>query len=47
MKRWGRDWKVELVEPGNPMWCDLFGDIVRRIDPPAGRKRVAFGYDGG
>ncbi len=29
MKRWRRDWKIELVESQNPSWRDLFGDVVR------------------
>ena len=29
MKRWRRDWKIELVETQNPTWRDLFGDVVR------------------
>ncbi|TCK31074.1 putative endonuclease [Ancylobacter aquaticus] len=23
LKRWRRAWKLELIEAGNPMWCDL------------------------
>lgn len=29
MKRWRRDWKIELVEKTNPTWRDLFADAVR------------------
>ncbi len=29
MKRWRRDWKIELVETNNPTWRDLFSDVVR------------------
>jgi putative endonuclease len=29
MKRWRRDWKIELVEKQNPTWRDLFGEVVR------------------
>jgi predicted GIY-YIG superfamily endonuclease len=29
LKRWRRDWKIELIERGNPTWRDLFGDVVR------------------
>ena len=29
MKRWRRDWKIELIEKDNPTWRDLFGDVVR------------------
>ena len=27
MKKWGRAWKVEMVESANPEWVDLSGDI--------------------
>ena len=27
LKRWSRDWKIELIEKGNPDWRDLFEDI--------------------
>ncbi len=23
IKKWGRDWKLELIEKGNPEWLDL------------------------
>ena len=29
MKRWRRDWKIQLIEKNNPTWRDLFGDGVR------------------
>jgi putative endonuclease len=29
MKRWRRDWKIELVERDNPTWADLFDRVVR------------------
>jgi len=29
MKRWRRDWKIELIETTNPTWRDLFDDVVR------------------
>jgi putative endonuclease len=29
IKRWRRDWKIALVEKGNPTWRDLFADVVR------------------
>ena len=28
MKRWRRDWKIDLIEKGNPTWRDLFADAV-------------------
>ncbi|WP_316045086.1 GIY-YIG nuclease family protein [Bosea sp. BH3] len=27
IKRWSRDWKIEMVEKDNPNWRDLFEDI--------------------
>ena len=29
MKRWRRDWKIELIERTNPTWRDLFADVLR------------------
>jgi len=29
MKRWRRDWKIELIERHNPIWSDLFEQLVR------------------
>lgn len=29
LKRWRRDWKIELIEKDNPTWSDLFGEVVR------------------
>jgi putative endonuclease len=29
MKRWRRDWKIELIEKGNPTWRDLYPDAVQ------------------
>ena len=28
MKRWRRDWKIELIEKDNPTWRDLFEDAM-------------------
>jgi putative endonuclease len=28
MKAWKRDWKIALVEQGNPTWSDLFDGIL-------------------
>ena len=30
MKRWRRDWKIQLIEAANPSWADLFGEAVRQ-----------------
>lgn len=29
LKRWRRDWKIELIEKHNPTWRDLFSDVLR------------------
>lgn len=31
MKRWRRDWKIELVEKCNPTWRDLCADVMREF----------------
>lgn len=28
MKKWKRQWKIELIEKQNPAWKDLYGEIV-------------------
>ena len=28
MKKWSRAWKLELIEPANPAWRDLWNDIA-------------------
>jgi putative endonuclease len=28
MKKWKRQWKIELIEKSNPQWRDLYSDIV-------------------
>ena len=27
IKRWKRQWKLALIEEGNPEWCDLFEQL--------------------
>ena len=29
LKKWKRQWKIELIEKGNPNWDDLYKDWVR------------------
>jgi len=29
LKRYKRQWKIELIEAGNPNWHDLYDDIAR------------------
>jgi len=28
IKRWKRNWKIELIEKENPEWNDLYDDII-------------------
>lgn len=29
VKRWRRDWKINLIEGSNPTWRDLYEDAIR------------------
>jgi putative endonuclease len=29
LKRWRRNWKIELIEANNPTWADLFPEAIR------------------
>lgn len=29
LKRWRRDWKINLIEAGNPGWIDLYEGICK------------------
>ena len=28
LKKWNREWKIRLIEAGNPEWVDLYDSIV-------------------
>lgn len=28
LKRWRREWKINLIEQNNPQWLDLYSDIL-------------------
>ncbi|MEY4562584.1 MAG: hypothetical protein RLZZ618_1861 [Pseudomonadota bacterium] len=28
IKEWRREWKIRLIESVNPMWHDLYGDLL-------------------
>ncbi len=28
IKKWRREWKIQLIEEGNPQWQDLYGEIL-------------------
>ena len=29
IKRWKREWKLKLIEENNPMWKDLYEDLIK------------------
>ena len=29
MKKWRREWKIELIEQNNPEWKDLYFDLIK------------------
>ncbi len=29
LKKWNRQWKVELIEKMNPTWRDLYFDLIK------------------
>lgn len=31
MKKWKRDWKIELIEKSNPYWHDLYEDLAKKV----------------
>ena len=33
MKKWRRDWKIELIEKDNPDWYDLFPILTGAVLP--------------
>ena len=32
MKKWKRQWKIELIERSNPQWKELYYDITEQMD---------------
>jgi len=32
MKKWKRDWKIELIEKSNPQWHDLYEDLKVKVN---------------
>lgn len=38
VKRWRREWKVALIEKGNPFWRDLAEELA--FEPLIGKKKV-------
>jgi putative endonuclease len=35
LKKWNRQWKINLIEQTNPNWNDLYTDLTGRGFPPA------------
>ena len=29
LKKWQRDWKIELIERSNPHWSDLYDSLIK------------------
>ena len=38
MKRWRREWKVNLIERENPNWTDLYPALAGATTSPAGNE---------
>ena len=37
MKKWERQWKINLIRKSNPEWKDLYHDLVDQNGPPPPR----------
>jgi putative endonuclease len=37
MKRWRRQWKIELIEAANPEWIDLYPGLNQATDAAGSR----------
>jgi putative endonuclease len=37
IKKWNRDWKVEMIELKNPNWKDLYEEIIMLMGSPLSR----------
>ena len=35
LKKWNREWKINLIETHNPDWQDLFETVMNAGSPPA------------
>jgi putative endonuclease len=38
LKKWNREWKLQLIERENPEWSDLYPDLVDSVDFPPTRR---------
>ena len=38
IKKWNRQWKLDLIEAGNPNWYDLYDDLVNNPGFPPSRE---------
>lgn len=41
MKRWRRQWKIELIEAANPKWRDLYPELSGEVDGDGSRLYAA------
>ena len=37
IKKWNRQWKLQLVEARNPEWTDLYESLFQELGPPLSR----------
>ena len=35
LKKWKRQWKMRLIESRNPVWKDLFSEVIKTTKTPA------------
>ncbi|MEK6699067.1 MAG: GIY-YIG nuclease family protein [Nitrospirota bacterium] len=38
IKKWNRQWKLELIEQNNPDWKDLYDDLINAAGFPLSRE---------
>jgi len=38
IKKWNRQWKLDLIEQGNPDWKDLYDELVNITGFPFSRE---------
>ena len=36
IKKWKRDWKLQLIERANPDWCDLYPSLMAKDEEVTG-----------
>jgi putative endonuclease len=43
MKKWPRQWKVNLIERDNPQWADLYPAMVGQTQSASVGKKIGVG----